>query len=52
MPPTILDLSLGAVEMGVLLTSALYGISVVQTYIYATSCRGDKMWVKALVAVV
>jgi hypothetical protein len=50
MAPSILDLSLGAVEMGVLLTSVLYGMSLVQTYTYAMHCRGDRMWVMALVA--
>jgi hypothetical protein len=36
----------------VLLTSVLYGMSLVQTYTYAMSCRGDKLWVKTLVVAV
>jgi hypothetical protein len=45
-------LSLGAIEVGVLLSSLLYGMSLVQAYNYAINCTGDHAWLKAMVAAV
>lgn len=47
-----LTLTLGVVEIGVLLSSLLYGMSLVQTYIYATNCKSDSIWLKTVVSVV
>lgn len=50
MSPTVLDLSLGAIEISTLLSSVIYGMSLVQTYIYAASCQEDRLWLKLVVA--
>jgi hypothetical protein len=39
----------GAVEIGVLLSSLLYGATLVQTYIYALSCEKDRRAFKIIV---
>jgi hypothetical protein len=52
MAPTVLDLSLGAVEMGVLISSVFYGNLVVQCYLYSQSTIKDRLWIKLLVGFV
>ncbi|KAJ7112915.1 hypothetical protein C8R44DRAFT_233603 [Mycena epipterygia] len=47
-----LDLSLGALEIGVLLSSTLWGVTTVQFYIYLTAPNKDPWWTKALVYIV
>ncbi|KAJ7626271.1 hypothetical protein DFH06DRAFT_1228419 [Mycena polygramma] len=47
-----LDLSLGALEVGVLLSSTLWGVTTVQLYIYLTSPNKDPLWTRGLVYIV
>jgi hypothetical protein len=47
-----LSLTLGAVEMGTMVSAILYGAVSVQAYMYAVGCRKDRAWMKALVAFV
>ncbi|KAJ7146032.1 hypothetical protein C8R44DRAFT_863849 [Mycena epipterygia] len=44
-----LDLSLGALEIGVLLSSTLWGVTTVQLYVYLTSQNKDPLWTRLLV---
>lgn len=50
--PSQLDLTLGAIELGVLISSVFYGNFVVQCYLYWQSTIKDRVWVKLLVAFV
>ncbi|KAJ7223130.1 hypothetical protein GGX14DRAFT_426920 [Mycena pura] len=43
-----LDLTIGALEVGVLISSTLWGITTVQAYIYATTPSKDPRWIKFL----
>jgi hypothetical protein len=47
-----LNTSLGALEMGILISTALFGVMSMQTYIYITSARfqRDRWFVKLLAA--
>jgi hypothetical protein len=45
-------LSLGIMEIGVLIGTLLYGMSLLQTYIYVTSGRTGQVWLKLMVAAV
>lgn len=47
-----LDLSLGAIEVAVLLASVFYGLVLIQTYIYTLSCKNDRPVLKVVVALV
>jgi hypothetical protein len=51
-PALSLDLSLGAIELGCLIAALLYGMFLVQLYMYALSCAKDRRWLKLLVALV
>ncbi|KAJ7764863.1 hypothetical protein B0H16DRAFT_1525989 [Mycena metata] len=44
-----LDLSLGALEIGVLMSSTLWGVTTVQTYLYFTTPNKDPLWTKVAV---
>jgi hypothetical protein len=44
-----LDLSLGVIEIGTLFGTLLYGMTLVQCYMYATSCREDRLWLRVFV---
>jgi hypothetical protein len=50
--PSSLDVTLGAVEMGAMMSMMLYGMVTVQMYMYAMGCKTDRAWLKALVAFV
>jgi hypothetical protein len=50
--PSSLDLTLGAVEMGAMMSMMLYGMVTVQMYIYARDCKTDRAWLRALVTCV
>jgi hypothetical protein len=52
MASTSLDLSLGAIEIGVLLASILYGMSIILGFIYASASAKDTLWLKLLVSAV
>ncbi|KAJ7083072.1 hypothetical protein B0H15DRAFT_889337 [Mycena belliarum] len=47
-----LDLSLGALEIGILLSSVLWGVTTIQVYIYVTTSNKDPLWTKAIVYLV
>ncbi|KAJ7223129.1 hypothetical protein GGX14DRAFT_557703 [Mycena pura] len=47
-----LDLTLGALLVGVLISSTLWGITTVQAYVYATTPNKDPWWTKSLVYIV
>jgi hypothetical protein len=47
--PSSLDLTLGAIEMGTMMSMMLYGMITVQMYMYAMTCKADRPWLKALV---
>ncbi|KAJ7234417.1 hypothetical protein C8J57DRAFT_1574928 [Mycena rebaudengoi] len=46
-----LDLSLGVLEIGVLLSSTLWGATTLQLYVYVTARHKDPLWTKALWAI-
>jgi hypothetical protein len=54
MAPQLLNTSLGALEMGVLISTTLFGVMSMQTYIYITSARfqSDRWLIKLFVAFV
>ncbi|KAJ7112918.1 hypothetical protein C8R44DRAFT_233885 [Mycena epipterygia] len=43
-----LDLGLGALEIGVLLSSTLWGVTTVQFYVYLITPNKDPLWTKVL----
>ncbi|KAJ6579512.1 hypothetical protein DFH09DRAFT_913071 [Mycena vulgaris] len=45
-----LDVTLGAVEIGILMSSVLWGVTTVQLYIYMTTPNKDPLWTKLLVS--
>jgi hypothetical protein len=47
-----LGLTLGAIELGVLISSVLWGCTCVQTYMYASGSAEDRLSSKLLVAAV
>ncbi|KAI0076615.1 hypothetical protein K474DRAFT_1772432 [Panus rudis PR-1116 ss-1] len=49
--PSIAELA-GGIEIGVLISSALYGITVVQACTYASNCKNDPMYLKFMVAAI
>lgn len=49
-PVSQLDTTLGAIEVGVLLSSMLYGMVTVQMYTYSGKCKKDPLWLIALVS--
>ncbi|KAH9918664.1 uncharacterized protein B0H18DRAFT_882644 [Fomitopsis serialis] len=44
-----IDLTAGAVEVGIVISTFLYGIATVQAYIYSRSNHQDPLWLKSLV---
>ena len=44
-----LGLSIGAMELGVLISSVLYGVTTVQVYIYHKNSIHDSLLIRALV---
>ncbi|KAJ7983001.1 hypothetical protein DFH06DRAFT_978485 [Mycena polygramma] len=46
-----LDLSLGALEIGALFSSTLWGVTTVQFYTYLTTPNKDPLWTKILVRI-
>jgi hypothetical protein len=48
--PDTLSMTLGAIEIGTMVSAILYGMVTVQVYMYAAGCRADRAWTKALVA--
>jgi hypothetical protein len=54
MASQLLDTSLGALEMGILISTALFGVMTMQTYVYITSAhfQRDRAFIKLLVAFV
>lgn len=50
--PVTLGTTLGAIEVGVLLSCILYGIMIVQIYLYATAWKSkDPYWLQSFVRV-
>ncbi|KAI0076614.1 hypothetical protein K474DRAFT_1222836 [Panus rudis PR-1116 ss-1] len=49
--PSVAELA-GGIEMGVLISAALYGITVVQACTYACNCKDDPKYLKCMVAAV
>ncbi|KAJ3781210.1 hypothetical protein GGU10DRAFT_367470 [Lentinula aff. detonsa] len=47
-----LGLTLGVLEIGVLISSTLYGVTSMQLYIYYKNGFKDKLWIKLLVALI
>lgn len=47
-----LDSTLGAVELAILLSSVLYGVTTMQAYLYLQSPRQDRLWLRGLAAIV
>jgi uncharacterized protein (DUF983 family) len=45
-----LDLSIGAVEIGVLFSTLLYGIVTVQVYLYTEGNFKDPLWLRIMVS--
>jgi hypothetical protein len=50
--PSPLDLTLGAVEMGAMISLFLFGMVTVQVYLYSMGSKTDHRWLKLLVAFV
>jgi len=50
--PTPLDLNLGSLEIGVLLSSTLFGVTTVQLYMYYQNRYKDPWWLRTLVVLV
>jgi hypothetical protein len=44
-----LDAKFGVIEVGILISTFLYGITTVQTYVYFRASRHDPLWLKTLV---
>jgi hypothetical protein len=42
--------TLGAIELGVLLSSVFYGVTCVQAYVYAQKAAGDRPVIRLMVA--
>jgi hypothetical protein len=47
-----LDSSMGAIEIGVLVSTLFYGMAVVQSYTYFASSAPDRTWLKSFVGVI
>ncbi|ESK87266.1 hypothetical protein Moror_5802 [Moniliophthora roreri MCA 2997] len=47
--PTVSDMY-GPMLVGTFLSAILYGVVLVQSFIYSRTCRNDKWWLKALIA--
>jgi hypothetical protein len=47
--PTMPDVSLGAIEMGMMISAVLFGMVTSQVHMYAVGCRKDRTWMKILV---
>jgi hypothetical protein len=47
-----LGLTLGVLEMGVIVSTLLYGMSTVQVLTYSQESRKDARWLRALVGLV
>jgi hypothetical protein len=47
--PLTLDLTLGAANIGTLVATLLFGMFLIQLYIYALSCTSDRPWLKLLI---
>jgi hypothetical protein len=47
---TILDLSVGALEIGVLLSTVLYGVATVQAWLYTERNFKDPIWLRIMVS--
>ncbi|EIN09210.1 hypothetical protein PUNSTDRAFT_68119 [Punctularia strigosozonata HHB-11173 SS5] len=54
MAPSLLDTSVGALEIGILISTVLFGVMTMQTYIYVASehFKRDKVYIKILVGFV
>ncbi|KAA1469912.1 hypothetical protein DENSPDRAFT_650841 [Dentipellis sp. KUC8613] len=50
--PPIVKLVHGPILLGTMLNLILYGISITQTYIYVTSFKQDKLWIKIFILVI
>ena len=48
--PSELDLTLGAVQIGGLISCMLYGAVTVQLYTYSKRCKDDPTWLVVLVS--
>ncbi|TFY51183.1 hypothetical protein EVJ58_g10699 [Rhodofomes roseus] len=48
----LIGLTAGAVEVGILISTFLYGITTVQAYVYSRSNHQDPLWLKSLVGIV
>jgi hypothetical protein len=44
-----LDLKTGVIQVGILISTFLYGIATVQAYIYSRASGRDPVWLKTLV---
>jgi hypothetical protein len=51
-PPEVILQTLGAIEIGVLLASVLYGVMCVQAYNYAMHTISDQSWIRYMVGFV
>ncbi|KAF8580007.1 hypothetical protein K439DRAFT_1637393 [Ramaria rubella] len=49
---TVLSLSLGALEIGILFSTALYGVASIQAFIYAERNLKDALWLRVMVVLV
>lgn len=49
MPSSPLDLKTGVIEIGILISTFLYGIATVQTFIYFHDSARDPRWLKGMV---
>jgi len=49
---SVLDETLGAVEIGVIVSMFLYGIFTVQIFLYQQANMKDRIWLKCLVLLV
>jgi len=45
-----LDLSLGALEVSILISTILYGISILQVFLYSERGFKDPLWLRTLVS--
>jgi len=45
-----LDLTLGALEVSIILSTILYGISILQVFLYSERGFKDPLWLRSLVS--
>ena len=46
-----LPATLGALEVGILISSVLYGVTTLQAWLYVENCSADKCYLRILVIV-